>query len=145
MRDWLRAGLDRGADARLDDAPGVDTRWHGAAVRHDPVQAVYFALAVGGNMIKIGMVADVDYVQRRMELLQPGCPYDLKVLLVVPSFGRREEARLHRIYAEYQFRSEWFRCDGRLKTLLQIAAADGQVAARDHLVMILFDNRTLPP
>jgi hypothetical protein len=133
MEKWWLAGKEHGADRDL----GQDTRtarvYSPAPAPSQSVPVVYFALAVGGNLIKIGTVVDAGRVAKRMALLQPGCPYDLKVLLVLPGFGRREEVQLHRLYAPYCFRGEWFRCEGELKAMLQIAHVEGAEAAAVHL------------
>lgn len=129
MGDSLINKKHFGADQNLGDDTRISRVWGPEDEREETNPAVYFALAVGGNLIKIGTVADIRLVQRRMELLQPGCPYALKVLLIVPGCGRQEEVRLHRLYRPYKFRSEWFRCEGRLKTMLQIAAVEGDDAA----------------
>lgn len=133
MDKWWLQGKHHGADRDL----GHDTRtarvYSPATTPSSAVPVVYFALAVGANLVKIGTVVGADRVAKRMALLQPGCPYDLKVLLVLPCFGRREEVRLHRLYAAYCHRGEWFRCEGDLKAMLQTAHVDGVEVAVQHL------------
>lgn len=133
MDKWWLAGKHHGADRGL----GPDARTSRVITQSAPnaaqVPVVYFALAVGGNLVKIGTVVGAERVEKRMAMLQPGCPYDLKVLLVLPGYGRREEARLHRLFAAQAFRSEWFRCDGELKELLLVAHVEGVEAAISYL------------
>lgn len=130
---WWLAGKDLGADAAINRGTRSATRIEAVPERTPGVPVVYFALAVGANLVKIGTVVDARRVQKRMELLQPGCPFDLKVMLVLPGFGRREEARLHRLYAAQALPAEWFRCDGELKELLQLGLVEGVEAAVAHL------------
>ena len=133
MGKWWLQGKQHGADRDL----GEDTRtarvYSPANTPSRVVPVVYFALAVGSNLVKIGTVVSAGRLDKRMAILQPGCPYDLKVLLVLPGFGRREEVRLHRLYAAQCFRGEWFRCDGALKDLLQVAHVEGVEATIAHL------------
>ena len=44
-------------------------------------------------------------------------------------FGRREEAMVHRLFAAQLVEREWFRCEGALKEMLQVAAVEGEIAA----------------
>jgi hypothetical protein len=128
MGKWWLNGRSHGADAAIEGDTKRARVYSPCEVREaEPV--VYFALAVGANMVKIGTVVEEARVARRMDLLQPGCPYELKVLLILPGFGRREEAKLHRLFAAQAFRGEWFRCDGALKELLQLAHVEGKEAA----------------
>lgn len=133
MDKWWLAGKGHGADRDIDHDDRIARVYSPAPAVSQSEPVVYFALAVGGNLIKIGTVVDAGRVAKRMALLQPGCPYDLKVLLVLAGFGRREEVRLHRLYAPYCFRGEWFRCEGELKALLQMAHVEGAEAAAAHL------------
>ncbi|MBL9048482.1 MAG: GIY-YIG nuclease family protein, partial [Tabrizicola sp.] len=130
---WAYNGRSSGADQLIGREDRTATIISPAPIKAPCVPVVYFALAVGGNLVKIGTVVGAERVEKRMALLQPGCPYDLKVLLVLPEFGRREEVRLHRLYAAYCHRGEWFRCEGDLKAMLQTAHVDGVEAAISHL------------
>ena len=128
-RYWMMNGKDYGADQGIDRQRRTASILQDATVAPAHVPVVYFALAVGANLIKIGTVVGAHRVEKRMELLQPGCPFDLKVLLIAPGFGRREEARIHRAFAGQWHRGEWFRCEGRLKEVLQLACIEGADAA----------------
>ena len=130
---WGLNGRSPGADQLIGRESRTARIWSQDNAKAETIPLVYFALAVGGNLIKIGTVAGEHRLDQRMALLQPGCPYELKVLLALPGFGRREEARLHRLYAAHVFRGEWFWCEGELKALLQLAHVDGVQAAIDHL------------
>lgn len=96
-RKWLaRAGhtiKSAGAAAALRKAGK-----HGATFR------VYFIQAGEGGPIKIGAAVDV---LRRLKVLQTG---NVEVLSLLCDFegGPEEERRLHRHFAAYHLRGEWF-------------------------------------
>ena len=119
------AGFDTGVGLNLysDDVDGRDG-------------GVYFLTAVGAGMVKIGTVVDISNVQKRIDLLQAGCPYLLKHQFTLSPAGRMEESRLHKMFAEYLIRGEWYWCKGRLKAYLQHAAFD-PVAARQRMLLQL--------
>ncbi|QFT81174.1 hypothetical protein FIU89_11190 [Roseovarius sp. THAF27] len=94
------------------------------------VSGIYFLSAAGANLIKIGFVQNIDKIARRVDALQAGCPYALVNVFVARGASRREEWRAHRLFEEYRFRAEWFRCDGRLKSFLQFAVAYPDEASR---------------
>ena len=58
MGDWWKAGRDAGADARIDGETRVGRIMRPVDVKPVRLPVVYFALAVGGNMVKIGTCAD---------------------------------------------------------------------------------------
>lgn len=73
-----------------------------------PGPCVYF---IGcGAFVKIGFAANADW---RLKDLQVGSPHTLVLLATIPG-GAAEEARLHRQFAAYRHRNEWFRLDGTL-------------------------------
>lgn len=111
--------------------------------RHEEgVPGVYFLSAAGANLVKIGHVRKSHRAIDRVEALQPGCPYRLSLLFVLPGANRRDEARLHKLYSEQNFEREWFRCEGPLKTFLQLAVASPERAA-EQLQTYLFEQKRL--
>ena len=61
--------------------------------------------------VKIGRSADVE---RRRKQIQTGCPYEIRIILVLENQGELE-SKLHKLLKEYrteQFRGEWFREGG---------------------------------
>lgn len=98
--------------------------------RHEEgVPGVYFLSAAGVNLIKIGHVRKSHRAIDRVDALQPGCPYRLSLLFVLPEASRYDEARLHKLYSKQNFDREWFRCEGPLKGFLQLAIAIPEQAA----------------
>lgn len=73
---------------------------------------VYFLGA--GSLVKIGAS---DHIERRIKQVQTTCPYDVR-LLATSGGDRTEEARLHRRFAPYRVRGEWFRHEGALATYI---------------------------
>ncbi len=67
-------------------------------------QVVYFLQAQTGGPIKIGWSTDV---KRRLDALQPGCPYPLSILLCVRG-TLFDEQLLHRKFARFRLHGEWF-------------------------------------
>lgn len=66
---------------------------------------VYFAEAVGLNLIKIGVAADV---AKRLEGLRTGCPVPIKLLGTMPGDVEIERF-LHQDLAPHRTHGEWFR------------------------------------
>lgn len=76
---------------------------------HDRQQGVY---VIGFDAyVKIGVSADV---KTRLFALQEHLPAKLTIYRIFVGEGREGEAALHRHYADYRLRGEWFRKDGRL-------------------------------
>jgi hypothetical protein len=66
---------------------------------------IYFMQAGKNGPIKIG---DSDEIHFRLETLQVGCPYKLKLLFVYN--GRHfNESQLHEFFKHEHIRGEWFR------------------------------------
>ena len=71
---------------------------------------VYFIKCEDDNgYIKVGHTKDVD---KRLETLQIGSPYTLKVIAVLPCTSNERakdtEARIHRYFSHLRIRGEWF-------------------------------------
>lgn len=107
-------------------------------VPNNHVPGIYFAAAVGANLIKIGTLVDNSKVQRRLDVLQPGCPYQLQHLFTLAPANRLDGARLHKVFEEYSVRNGWFKCKGRLKGYLQYAAFDPEGARCRMLSQLLY-------
>ena len=75
---------------------------------------VYFLKALRSKAVKIGTSSDV---AQRIAGLR--AQYGSRLVLVgtVPG-DERYEKTLHRAFADYRIRGEWFRCEGRLATFL---------------------------
>lgn len=101
--------------------------------RCDDDPGIYFFAAAGINLIKIGYVRKSRCALERLHHLQPGCPYRLQLLFVLSGVGRREESRFHKLFAEYNHEREWFRCEGRLKEMMQLAMAAPDRAVTEFL------------
>ena len=64
------------------------------------------------GLVKIGKAADFE---RRFEILSQQTPYDLEIVDVIQSEAASKiEGELHKRYAEYRVRGEWFSLDGKL-------------------------------
>lgn len=87
----------------------------------NPVPCVYMVEAVGADLIKIGTVRDANNLQRRLQNIQAGCPYDLRIVYVFFDRGRLDESRLHKRFDAFRFRSEWFKCEGDVKEFADAA------------------------
>lgn len=68
------------------------------------MSSVYFIQCGEGGPIKIGMAVNV---QRRLELLQTGCPHLLTVLAAVAG-DRATERAFHERFVDLRMRGEWF-------------------------------------
>lgn len=108
--------------------------------KSDEDPGLYFFAAAGINLIKIGYVRKSRCVLERLNTLQPGCPYRLQLLFVLAGAGRLEESRFHKLFAEYNHEREWFRCEGKLKEMMQLAIAAPDLAATEFLDYLRFQK-----
>lgn len=106
----------------------------------DDEPGLYFFAAAGVNLIKIGYVHKSRRALDRLNALQPGCPYRLQLLFVLSGVGRLEESRFHKLFAEYNHEREWFRCEGKLKEMMQLAIAAPDLAATEFLDYLRFQK-----
>ena len=105
---------------------------HGRIIKKEPVDDVpglYFFGAAGVNLIKIGYVRKSRRALDRLHALQPGCPYRLSLLFVLAGADRMDESRMHKLFGDLNHDREWFRCEGKLKQLMQLAIAMPDEAA----------------
>lgn len=67
----------------------------------------YVMQMAGTGAVKIGRSDDVE---RRRCQLQTGCPYEIRILLVLEGQGHQEKNLHHRLrqYSTRQFQGEWF-------------------------------------
>ena len=90
-----------------------------AAPRTAASYVVYFVRRGARGPIKIGKAIDVE---NRMSQLQNGNAEHLVLLGMIPG-GDEKEREMHKRFAAYRMKGEWFRCAGELaefvKTLKQ--------------------------
>lgn len=81
---------------------------------------VYFVEAVGVARIKIGWSSFED-VTSRIEDLQTGCPFDLRLLGVMPG-SPQHEGEIQRRFARAHARGEWFHAEPALLAFIEAAS-----------------------
>jgi hypothetical protein len=93
--------------------------------------AVYFARAETTSFVKIGFAADPE---RRLLLLQAGCPYRLYLTRVVDG-DRRLEAAFHETFAEHRIARDWFHWSDDMALATATPRPAGALSAilRQHL------------
>lgn len=84
-------------------------------------ELVYFMQA--GPFVKIGFTSGSP--QARAELLQVGCPYEIKVLCTIPGSRRKEKLLQHR-YRKFHVRGEWFKLGGKLERFIHSKMEAGE-------------------
>lgn len=87
---------------------------------------VYFIQQGNFPLIKIGWALDAE---QRCRGLQCGSPHDLRVLCVVPGPPQLER-RMHRRFAQWRARSEWFFASPDLLTMVAAVQSDPEEARR---------------
>lgn len=112
--DWLRRRAI-GADAAITHADRTGRRIV-KITSPERTPGVYFVSADG--LVKVGRVARVERIQKRIEAIQTGCPHPLKLRLLVPGWGQSEERAIQKLFRECHHRGEWFRETGRLSEFL---------------------------
>ncbi len=103
----------------------------------DSVSAVYFLAAVGTNLIKIGTILDARKIGDRINTLQAGCPFDLKLIFMLHGAGRSHERKLHARFARCHARGEWFRREEALEAFLDYSTHHVSEASRKIMVAML--------
>lgn len=101
----------------------------------DAEAGVYFVGAMGANLVKIGWVRKISKLEDRLDRLRIDCPYPVMPLYVFGPALRTHESRLHKHFDAMHFHGEWFRFDGELREVLELAQSDSQ-AAHDRLYKI---------
>lgn len=96
----LKGGSGRTAGRRYD--LGRDWDAHNSQV--------YFVRVKGTEKVKIGYSVSIN---KRMSGLATGHPDELELIATV-SGGNDAESRLHRRFAQYRIRGEWYRLEGKL-------------------------------
>lgn len=91
--------------------------WRQARAHPEYGSKIYFVQAEPGTPIKIGFT-EWERPQRRVDALQSGNPYVLRLICVAPGDMYLEKA-LHREFAEDRLNGEWFRCSDRLLTTIK--------------------------
>lgn len=104
---------------------------HLAHLEDTDTEHVYFAQLTTGGPIKIGMAKRL---RTRMFALQSGCPYPLQVLYAMPEAGYKEEAALHRRFADQRLHGEWFRPAPKLRDLIAVLAGDEGTPGQQKLL-----------
>ena len=120
-----RLGKKIGVDAmyrvvrEMRKTRNVSTAWLGgsgrAAGRRDPiwdehVEQVYFMRYGTSNRVKIGFTKRMN---QRKNGLESGTPENLHLLATVTG-GRPQEKRLHKRFAAYRIKGEWYKLEGKL-------------------------------
>ena len=72
-------------------------------------ETVYFIQC--GDFVKIGFTRGT--AESRLAAFSTASPHDFTILATVPG-GQRLEKNLHKLFAEYWHRGEWFRYEGSL-------------------------------
>ncbi len=79
---------------------------------------VYFIQSGKNGPIKIGLARSI---QKRLETMQTGNPYELRLITSVHCDSRAQaeslEKHFHRLFARKRLRGEWFRSDINIKSL----------------------------
>lgn len=77
---------------------------------------VYMVQVKGGGPIKIG-VAKRQNLRVRLRNLQHACPYEIRLLCVLPDVPTNVEGYLHGQFSDSRLHGEWFKPTPELKAL----------------------------
>ena len=83
---------------------------------YDKGQHLYFIKMKGFNRVKIGIAQNP---QHRMEVLQIGNPYELRLICVVPYGGKFLEKLIQKNFSNY--RGEWYEFSPALQEVIKQA------------------------
>lgn len=115
-----RAARARMADERAERSRLADTApEHRSRLMRFETGRVYIVEAIGSQRVKIGWTAG--YVIDRLRQLRAGCPFPLRVALVVPNAFLDDERALHEKYKRLRVPQtrEWFRFTGALRAAVE--------------------------
>jgi hypothetical protein len=85
-----------------------------------PIEQGYIYIIQTGDFIKIGKSIDPN---RRLNEISPNSPYDCEILEVYPSyFMSRAEKALHRKFAKFREKNEWFQLSTEIQTWMETDA-----------------------
>lgn len=102
-----RCGVNGAQFRRVTSDPAPLNPWtHPMAPARVDRRHVYFAQAIGGGPIKIGVAADV---KGRLSSLQTGSPVTLHIKAVIRHAGRAVESELHDRFGHLRSHGEWFK------------------------------------
>lgn len=93
---------------------------------------IYFLQPGPGEPVKIGYVSEVQRMLGRMKELQPGNPYALQLVLLLPG-DQRVEAKLHQIHSRHRLSGEWF--DSRVLARHGVCPRCSVSMIREHKVV----------
>jgi predicted GIY-YIG superfamily endonuclease len=106
----------------------------------------YVYIMCAGGYAKIGVARNP---QRRLETMQTGNPYVIKILALFPLNSRAEafayESELHNRFREYRYIGEWFHMGGinnAMKEMNRIAEKTGVQMDKKELSKLVFDKAT---
>jgi hypothetical protein len=85
---------------------------------------IYVAQPTVGGPVKIGYTdGDRGAAHKRIAVLEPGCPWPLRLVCVMEG-SLYDERQLHERFAEFRIHREWFRLEGALSLWLRGLAGD---------------------
>lgn len=119
-----------GAEDQMFAQDGVATvRQRQSSAKEPPRGGVYFVLAAGAGLVKIGWVRNFEKVERRLDRIATDCPYPIQLLHLIESVERVVEPRIQRHFDACHHHGEWYRCEAHLKEFLQLAAVEPESAS----------------
>ena len=94
---------------------------------------VYFVRAGNRGAIKIGVARNV---KRRLETLQTGNPFELKLLATIPCSDKAKalnlDASIHRFFKSQRIRGEWFQGNIDFRKMNNLIDCDTTKSALDR-------------
>lgn len=99
---------------------------------------LYFIKVEGFDLVKIGYAADPE---KRLRMLQTGCPFVLYVILQLrcldaPYTARDVEKRMHSKFEHLQLRGEWFMLTEELEAWIE-ATGNGDHERADRIGAVI--------
>lgn len=79
---------------------------------------VYFIQAGRNGLVKIGWCKDI-YPEKRMSVLQIGCPETLEIVYSIHPCSRTFEGFLHKEFRKDRVRGEWFTYSQEIKEFIR--------------------------
>lgn len=93
---------------------------------------IYFIRGAPIDAVKIGFTQSAESARGRLECLQTGFPYELRLLALLHG-SRTIENSIHRCLARHRLKGEWFAWNEDVQRFMALCQEHGTWDAFDHL------------
>lgn len=124
-KEWIRV-VERGGRWTDGTTYEVNRFYADGVVTEKPIEVfnlppgegcIYFIGNTDEGFVKIGY--SLNDTEGRLNALQSANPHELSVLAIIDKSSHQGESMLHKRFAQYRIRGEWFRLSGELEMFIR--------------------------